>query len=553
MEIANLADYNTIGIPAIKALFQSATINPTRLVFYKPDARETFVTELNQRLSEEMGKYEESYQFWSAKCGKVFFIENNSVKIEGSEWGYKRLKKFKLNFLHGESLCVDDIIDVRISMRTAAKTVCLDGPDMYLFEKAELYEVYFFIVQAVPSKWDAGTLYIFKGSNLIETFAIDYTLMRRSGEIGRFSYIKKYDKAQKVYEYWLYNYGEHYFLGTDCSAYPYDNGIKTGEKGFNSMPAEIKRDNKVSIVFHKKNTKAFEVLFAYCTANAHVQILPNIFKDDDTENYIANFDCGEVDKLFFVCKCLSTRDYKPRMDLLYSSSFAGYAVYGIPTDYYWQVLREKKDQTRAPFWMLDDKGYEERMDMLSDFYGVSKYPFSLQEFPPDLPWLRVTSDAQMYSLNKYLWTNEQLLHLSVDEARKIYNDIYTQLLADGKVKARWISEYNLYEIVQSLFPDAIYQYHSEWLKHQSIDVYIPSIKVGLEYQGIQHYQPIEYFGGKGSFITRVELDARKRKLCLENGVRLIEIKYDQVISRASIKKIISRTVSTCEQFKGERK
>lgn len=309
----------------------------------------------------------------------------------------------------------------------------------------------------------------------------------------------------------------------------------------------MKTDDKVSIVFHKTHTKAFEVLFDYCTTNAHIKKLPNVFEDDSTENYIANFDCGEFDKLFFVCKCLTTLTYKPRMDLLDSSSFAGYAVYGVPADYYWKILRDEKDQARALFWMLDDKGYEERMNMLSDFYSESQYPFSLQEFPADLPWLKVTSYAQMYSLNQYLWAHERLLHLSVDEAREIYNDIYTQLLTDGKVKARWTSEYNLYEIVQSLFPDAIYQYHSKWLKHQSIDVYIPSIRVGLEYQGIQHYQPIEHFGGKGSFIARVELDARKRKLCLENGVRLIEIKYDQIVSRASIKEIISRVMSTCDE------
>lgn len=230
MNICSLTDYNIIGVPATKALFQSATINPIRLAFYKPDEREILVTELNQMLSKEMRKYEESYQFGSARGGKVFFIENNRVKIEGSEWGYKRLKKFKLSFLNGESICINDIIRVDISMRTAAKTVCLDRPDMYLFEKAELYEVYFFIVQAIPSKWDAGTLYVFKGPNLIENFAIGYQLMRSSEEIGRFSYVKNYDKAKKVCEHWLYNYGEHYFLGIDHSTYPYANGIQTGKK-----------------------------------------------------------------------------------------------------------------------------------------------------------------------------------------------------------------------------------------------------------------------------------------------------------------------------------
>ena len=53
---------------------------------------------------------------------------------------------------------------------------------------------------------------------------------------------------------------------------------------------------------------------------------------------------------------------------------------------------------------------------------------------------------------------------------------------------------NLFKVVKKEYPDALYQYHSEWLGRQSLDIYIPSLRIGIEYQGIQHYEAVDYFG-----------------------------------------------------------
>jgi hypothetical protein len=49
--------------------------------------------------------------------------------------------------------------------------------------------------------------------------------------------------------------------------------------------------------------------------------------------------------------------------------------------------------------------------------------------------------------------------------------------------------------------------------------------VALEYHGIQHFQPVEFFGGEEGFQRTQGRDERKRKLCASNSVRLIEIAY----------------------------
>lgn len=68
---------------------------------------------------------------------------------------------------------------------------------------------------------------------------------------------------------------------------------------------------------------------------------------------------------------------------------------------------------------------------------------------------------------------------------------------------KWASEYKLFSIVRFWYNDAIFQYAPEWLLGQSIDIYIPSRKLGIEYQGKQHFVPIDFFGGNDKFEENV--------------------------------------------------
>jgi hypothetical protein len=59
---------------------------------------------------------------------------------------------------------------------------------------------------------------------------------------------------------------------------------------------------------------------------------------------------------------------------------------------------------------------------------------------------------------------------------------------------------------------------------QHCDIWFPEYKIGVEYQGIQHDRPIEYFGGEVSFLKNVERDKRKKDLFLKNNAHLIEVR-----------------------------
>lgn len=62
----------------------------------------------------------------------------------------------------------------------------------------------------------------------------------------------------------------------------------------------------------------------------------------------------------------------------------------------------------------------------------------------------------------------------------------------------------------------------------SFDFYLPNNNLLIEFQGLQHFQPIEHFGGEERFKKQMENDNKKRLFCKNNSYQLLEIKYDQI-------------------------
>lgn len=63
----------------------------------------------------------------------------------------------------------------------------------------------------------------------------------------------------------------------------------------------------------------------------------------------------------------------------------------------------------------------------------------------------------------------------------------------------------------------------------------------IEYNGRQHYEPVEKFGGEDQFLKQQQRDSDLRKYCAENNINLLEIRYDIKLSEIMnmIKKFIA--------------
>ena len=74
----------------------------------------------------------------------------------------------------------------------------------------------------------------------------------------------------------------------------------------------------------------------------------------------------------------------------------------------------------------------------------------------------------------------------------------------------------------------------------SYDFYLPIYNLLIEFQGIQHEQPIEYFGGEEQFEIQQEHDKRKREYAKQNNINLLEIWYYDI---DNIEEILTNTLN----------
>ena len=104
------------------------------------------------------------------------------------------------------------------------------------------------------------------------------------------------------------------------------------------------------------------------------------------------------------------------------------------------------------------------------------------------------------------------------------------------------SETKLYEILKENFKDIIRHYRPDFLKtykngKQEIDMFIPSLNAGIEYQGKQHFEPVSIFGGENGYNRMVFLDKMKYKKCKENNIKLLYFSYEKNIPKTYIDNI----------------
>ncbi len=121
-----------------------------------------------------------------------------------------------------------------------------------------------------------------------------------------------------------------------------------------------------------------------------------------------------------------------------------------------------------------------------------------------------------------------LVGLIESNIRKVENII--RIEKGYKIVGTFTNENILFQKLQKYFSDykVVSQGRPKWLGKQSLDVFFPDFNIGVEYQGEQHYRPIDYFGGIEKFEIQQRLDNKKRELCGLNSCTLFEVRegYD---------------------------
>lgn len=109
---------------------------------------------------------------------------------------------------------------------------------------------------------------------------------------------------------------------------------------------------------------------------------------------------------------------------------------------------------------------------------------------------------------------------------------------------RWKSEELMLNCIKEVFKqNKIIHQHRPYFLHTttgqlSYDVFVCGKNIAFEYQGKQHFEPVEIFGGKENFDKQVLRDKLKMELSKKNGITLIYINYWENISVDLIKQKI---------------
>ena len=95
-----------------------------------------------------------------------------------------------------------------------------------------------------------------------------------------------------------------------------------------------------------------------------------------------------------------------------------------------------------------------------------------------------------------------------------------------------VSETLLFHVVERLLPgEEILRHHRpEWLGGLELDIYVPGRRLAVEYQGVQHFQPVAFWGGEESYLRQKERDRRKAHLCRSETVSLVCFAYTEPIT-----------------------
>lgn len=111
-------------------------------------------------------------------------------------------------------------------------------------------------------------------------------------------------------------------------------------------------------------------------------------------------------------------------------------------------------------------------------------------------------------------------HLLRDSANHLRDTNSVPRIGEG-----WISETELFNKLQREYPSvkAVHHGRPSWLGRQHFDIWLPDLKLGIEYHGAQHFKPVAFFGGDEGFMKTQERDKKKLSLARRNGVQVIVI------------------------------
>jgi hypothetical protein len=277
-------------------------------------------------------------------------------------------------------------------------------------------------------------------------------------------------------------------------------------------------------------------------------IIENIFEDDGSENHEVIFTKAQWKDAALLWHCLKADRN--------GNTIAGFSIYDVDIRRVEGFCEYEGNLHLNGIKALNGKMFKESQyvaHFLGNQFKIDLVPNARNNAREVIEILKkrlvIKDESQLAKLlrDKYMvpmeneWRKCQKYIIgNYEDSRAQCNKIYDELILEGKVPLKWKSEFELFQFIKKYFDDAMYQYPPEWLFPQRYDIYVPSIKTAFEYQGIQHYKSVDFFGGEEGLKKRIELDNKKREKSIANGVKLIEWLHSEPMTTALLDKKLQK-------------
>lgn len=316
-----------------------------------------------------------------------------------------------------------------------------------------------------------------------------------------------------------------------------NNNFKFSNVKLNSLYERLREipENKVFFIYQDTKGRQNELIKGALDEDMEIEELLSIDPSEEGPNILVILDEKRKDKI------------KLLHNLIYDSyvnwgTFGGYKINGLGFNSYLKFLKVDGFRLLSPMEDLSfnflgeysilrstpDEVYTTRVSVESliekAFIGgeLELYLYILKKLAPIIQKSYVKS--KRISMSSYI------------DSRIERNKILSSLVSRGKIVSRWTKESNLFILIKEIYKDALYQYSPNWLSPQSLDIYIPSLDLAIEYQGEQHYLAFEHLDGQNGLSMRKENDKIKRGRCRSHGVRLLEWHYKEEITKENLQK-----------------
>lgn len=244
-------------------------------------------------------------------------------------------------------------------------------------------------------------------------------------------------------------------------------------------------------------------------------------------------------------------------DYVNSKTLIDFSKYekNIPSETYTFIIYRIHESEKYEYAVQYYKGlYDEkkvRRDLynyVSNIYNTRITAISTANFDKAIMGYRFNSRQSLYNNIQYTLIYKKLYY--TDNISSVAKSFLSQCENDdshfdfklhtNRNAMKWKTEFEIYNIIKKTYKEALYQervllYDRYNCSHTFVfDVYLPKHKIAIEYQGEQHFKPVDLFGGEEGFKKTKIRDQIKKDVAEYNKINMLYINYFDDLSEINI-------------------